>query len=574
MSYYAFQMPPEALIDQERSTLRAERSFFSHFDNERTPSRGTLTTFNPTIITRFYPGLIGAFLDMYNLIEVPVRSIEPLPPQLSVSDIVYNRFLVEKAKKGEVVSDTEAKEFKSRIESEASEQLNAYAVYLGTNNPSSSQEEEDDDIKSYASIFDYLQDKPITNEGRKDSHDITYEKKSALKTIETVRQNITELYGAGANAHDVLLTELLLEAPFVEEIVISQNSGEDIPTYARDEHETYIREAAAFASNFSLSERVNAFEDLTHECRVDVNEGIQIRDYLDEDKEYVGRLHKLAQNIRSGEWSMDDLYTLLGSTIFRRGKIFKYSTENSRGFVPADLKVVDFSEIAGYEEETNYYKTFIKRLKENNPALAGVRIVLVVGPPGSGKSLGIKALLSNLPENAKGLVFNYQEVRRNMPSYEDLVETANMHPRDHLIVALEDIDQSNGNEGLLEIDSVGATEMPANLHFFATTTKPEKLDRAVMRRVSKLLQYGIPDKQERAAITKKQMERRNLALPPNIFSAIVEKSSGFSPSEIQDVISSLEVECEDVPTIKDVEKFVAELKFRKGFVEKRGFWNR
>ncbi|MEK7617432.1 MAG: ATP-binding protein [Patescibacteria group bacterium] len=570
-------MSTETLIDTERAVLRAERTFFNHFNSERTPSRGTLTGLSPTIITRQYPELIGEFLDMYNALDAPVRRAEPVPPKITVIDIVYNNFLVEKAKRGEVVVDSEAQEFRSRIEGEASEQLKAYAAYLGTGRSMSTDDEDDDEeIEAYASMSDWISGRRMTIESRRDLKDIVHDKKGALHVIDTIRQNVMELYGRDADMSDALLTELLLEVPFVNQVVTSQNYGEAIPDDVRTKHEEYVRQAAAFATSFSFDERIKAFEDLTMECPVDTSEAAQVRGFLDGDREYVRRLHELARAIKSGEWSLDDLYPLLGNTIFKRGKVFEYSTARNRGFIPANLRDVSFDDIAGYESATDYYKTLIRRLEEDSPTLAGVRIILVVGKPGIGKSLGVKAFLSNLPENGKGLIFNYQEVRRQMPSYEDLVGMAGMHPRDHLFVVLEDIDKSRGNDGLLEIDAVGTTEMPGNLHFIATTTAPQELGRALMRpgRVSKVLLYKEPTQEERVAIAELQAKKNGLDLSPQVISAIVSKSKGFTPAEVEGIMQAICVECAGEPTVKDVERFVTELKAREDLFKKPSFWNR
>ncbi len=541
----------EISVDSERRIIQAELRFFDRQSDISTSPQGILTETDPLILTRLYPPILRGMSVVYGQLNRRIALVD------GSADRLYIEVLAAKAKQGEMVSDREANKIRESIERDGGEQAKALQAQ-------SVLQKEEEELGFTISFFGERQ-------ARRDFHtaiseeDIVRNKHVVLETFEAISRYVNQIYGEGADARDVLLTELLLEAPFTETVIASQGDGLEIDAETRNRHESYVTSSARFAESVDMDSRLRSFELLTGKFPTDVVERSAPVTISENDRTYVARLHQLAKAIRSGEWSLDDLYALLGETLFKKSGVFEYSpTDDDQGeFTPFNMHSVSFDDIVGYQENTNYYRKLLDRLKENSPALADVNIILVVGKAGIGKSLGIKAFLANLPENARGIVFDYRKTRK-MPGFEEFVRMANLHPGQHFFIVLEDIEKSYASEDLLEIDAVSPNEMPGNLHFIATTTNADKLDDGLLRPGrSKILLYGLPDENERRKIAELHAAKREIHLSPQVISAIVANSKGFTPDEIVGIFRELRMEGVASPSEQDVKKWIEDIKNRK-----------
>lgn len=542
----------EISVESERKILSDELSFFDRHSDISSSPRGLLTETDPSILIRLYPPILRGMSVVYGQMNRRIALVD------GTADRLYIAVLAAKAKQGKMVSDKEAKQIRESIEKDGGEQAKALQAQ------SALEKSEEEEIGYIVSFFGSKRERrgfstAITEE------EIVRNKTTVLETYEAAMRSVSIIYGDEIDTRDILLTELLMEAPFLEDIIGAQGVGQEIDVDTRKAHEGYVRSAVDFTAGVDLEARVRSFEQLTKSFTADVVERSAAVTIPESDKAYVTRLHQLAKAIRSGEWSLDDLYSLLGKNLFKRHGVFEYSSSYGEEgeFSPTPVAVVSFDDIAGYEKNTSYWKTLIDRLKENSPALADVKIVLVVGQGGTGKSLGIKAFLSSLPENAMGIIFDYKKMRE-MPNFKEFVRIATLHSNKHILIVFEDIENSTAKRELLEIDAVSPNEMPPNLHFIATTTKPNELEDALLRPGrSKILIYGLPDENDRRRIAELHASKREVILSPQVISIMVTKTKGFTPDEIVGILRELRVEGIANPSIKDVERWIEDIKARK-----------
>ncbi|MFH1535819.1 MAG: ATP-binding protein [Patescibacteria group bacterium] len=404
--------------------------------------------------------------------------------------------------------------------------------------------------------------------------DLTFNKRACLARIAAVRSDLGMVYGE-VDYKRALLLELVLSSPFLGTIV----RGEPIDDDARQRHLAYLGEITQFANGFDFDKRVQNFEEYTNKYPIRWTDEPDPCDIPEFDKVYVRRVYDLAGEIMGGEINLDRLYSILSETILRRGKVFKaqsIQTDDGRmvQVLPEQLKPLYFDDIAGYKDQKRFLQVLAAKTGLHDPTIDDIRMIIFAGKPGLGKSLGVRAFLNALPENAKGVVITLdseESSRGHLPEYNTLMRLASFHPGLHLFAVIEDIDAFAGDRlhfagtrKFLELDSTTSDSAPSNFHLIATTNRPDVIDPAVTRpgRTAKILVYNEPDQEERKEIARIHGEKNNYQLSEKTLNLIAKKAEGFTPDEIRHVLWSLRFEDVQNPTKQDIEKAISEIHSR------------
>lgn len=567
-------MKPE--MQEERKILQAEQSFFSkRYNEDDNPNYiGVLTITDPRTATVLYPQLVRGMLTIYDQIEAPVD------PDIARRFIF--KYLTERLNRGELVSDEQVAQLTNEVKiGKYLRQLAAYGTSLdelsGTRRGRKEREERSAEEKLLAGLFSESSSKAFREYRTINTQDdVIFNKRLVLARFFALQTGLQTTYGE-VDYQNALLTELLLDAPFVDTVV----AGENIDEEARRRHQAYLKEILDYSTRFNPAERYVAFMAFSGDHQTDWVEEVKPPRIEEFDKSYLSKLYQFARVMRDGEFNIEDLYSLFNQTVLRRGKLFK-ATATSVGveIAPVESESVTFDDIGGYEEQKRFFRTLLERTASRDPIVEDIRIILSAGKPGVGKSLGVLAFLSNLPDNAKGVVFDYKRALTDegfIPELDALVRMAKLHHELHLFAVMEDIDAlagdrltSRSTREFLEIDSALPDALPNNLHIIATTNRADIIDPAVIRpgRTSKILVYDIPQQsEERKEVARIHTRRNNLALSDEALELIAKKTHGFTPDEVRHVVWSLRFDEIANPTDADIEKYVAEIK-RKHKIEK------
>lgn len=286
-------------------------------------------------------------------------------------------------------------------------------------------------------------------------------------------------------------------------------------------------------------------------------------------------MYELAQDILKGNYTIQGICEILSQTVLRRGAIFtgQRKREGQHEYfelTPTTLSPASFADIAGYEPQKDFYRKLLAYIKEDNPILHTLRMVIVAGKPGVGKSLGVRALLHNLPKNARGIDVKITSVGAN--ELDDLNELARKHPELHIVAVLEDVDAQAGDrskvEGtkrFLQFGSV-ADLTEKNLHIIATTNRPGDIDPAVIRpgRVAVVLTYPLPQEdQDRKDIIVLHAKRNGIQLGGETLDLIIQKTRESTPDEIGGLLWTLKFNGIINPLVSNVNQYFYELNQRK-----------
>ena len=171
------------------------------------------------------------------------------------------------------------------------------------------------------------------------------------------------------------------------------------------------------------------------------------------------------------------------------------------------------------------------------------RGILLVGPPGTGKTMVCKAAAASLPD----LPFLYV---RSLDGYNPIGQVfTRARKLAPCIVAFEDIDglisAENRTVFLNEMDGFASNE---GLLIIASSNHPGKIDEALLKRPSRfdrVFHLGLPEREERRAFCEHLLQRSSLAdrLTPDFDSAalankVADKTDGFTPAYLKEAFLS------------------------------------
>ena len=275
----------------------------------------------------------------------------------------------------------------------------------------------------------------------------------------------------------------------------------------------------------------------------------------------------------TGQWIYNIVPTLLllvamgGLTFFmfrRMNQTMTNETNRTMSFGKARVKQVKdekrkttFADVAGADEEKEELAEIVEFLK--NPArfdALGARIpkgVLLVGPPGTGKTMLAKAVAgeANVPFfSISGSEFVEMFVGMGASKVRDLFKQAK--EKAPCIVFIDEIDaigqkRNSGNMGgndereqtlnqlLTEMDGFEGNN---GVIILAATNRPESLDPALTRpgRFDRRVPVELPDLQGREAILK--VHARKIKTTPDVdFHVIARMASGASGAELANIIN-------------------------------------
>jgi hypothetical protein len=547
------------LISKERSILENEMAFFANIDSTD-EYINVLTTSNVSALTDGYGPLAGDILKIYDQMKAPKDA--------GAEDRLLRDYLAKQYNQGNLVSDGELAKLKADIrKGKYSQQLKLYETKLDEEGLRQKREKRNRTDSSRMVGM-------LTLFGNREEDDMVSIKRKVLSNWLVIGKNLKGIYGE-IDFKNALVTELLLKAPFLATIV----SKEPLDEEKKHRHQAYISEIVSFAKTFDPQERYEAFGEITKKCEVEwAKEGTQL-ELSSFDKEYLQNLYTFSKSLNSGEEvNMENLYEILRKTILRRGALFKAS-EGQRGLEvrPIDPPKDTFDDIGGYKDQKRFYGLLSDKVKTHDPILNDVKMILVIGEPGLGKSLGVRVFLANLPEDAIGVVC---ESRVGMNSLSLFSKIAKFHPDMQIFLSIEDIDRLAGDREtspftgkFLEIDSTDPDSLPQNLHIIATTNRPETIDSAVKRpgRTSVTLKYEMPNDEDRKEIVQIHAERNDVNLSEEVLKTIVEKTNKLSPDEIRDVIWKLKFYSINNPTADIIDDLINQIRTQNKGEKPTGF---
>lgn len=563
-------MMEEGRLTAENTILKREANFFGSHTGERYPYLGTLTTNVVTLLTSNYPMVVEGLQTVYRQLETPeeISTEEKIETR---EDEFISWYLKTAIMQGRPMSDDELGKVRKEVETgKYSEQIKMIA---DASQGCTKQLEEKVGLGHMMLRMPSLGllGEAAFKEG-KTRADIVYNKRKILAYYLSLQAHTQSVYG-DEDYQNALLTELILEAPFLENVAGDKEPDES----ARNRHKAYFDEVIIFTGSFKPAKRMEVFEEYTKEYEVPWAKERMPREIADFDKSYLLTLAEFAKTMKRGAWEIDDLYSLLRQTILTRGKIFNAkASQRNIDISPITLAPVAFDDIGGYKEQKEFYLSLLRKTAESHSVLDTLNIILAIGKPGMGKSLGVDAFLSNLPQNARGIKIKYDRSltdEGHMPEYGAMIRLAKSHPSLQIYAVLEDIDAIAGDRlkspmtsTFLEIDSAAEENKAPNLHFIATTNRPDVIDPAVIRpgRTTKILMYEEPNKaEERREIVEIQGRVRGLNLSEHAISQIAEKSEGLTPDEIGGIIWTFKFNENDSPSEDAIEKAIRETKLRQ-----------
>lgn len=332
-----------------------------------------------------------------------------------------------------------------------------------------------------------------------------------------------------------------------------------------------MEEVRDFAKEFDPELRIQKFGGVTQQYSPDSATETKPPVIDDFDREYIKSVYAFAKNLQDSDANIEDFYKLLQQTLFRRGKHFVASV-GVRGLQvePKRPEVDSFADIVGYSEQTAYLKTLLRRTAENHRSINNVRLVLLASKPGLGKTFSITAFFNELPENARGVIFDHKAAtRRRVVSavLEEFAKLANLHPDLHIFAGIEDINTNDYLEDeLLDVESIIPGNFPTNLHLIATTNYLEVMPPALLRpgRTSEILFFRATKKSsERAGIVRLHAKKQEVVLSPRSVNTIANRTSGFTPDELAHIVRTVSLECSEDPTKSEIDRIITKIKERR-----------
>lgn len=553
MTEYFSPEEPEFNVQNhlEKELLKKEINFLRGRDKNL--YIGVLTNSNIDVISSIYPSVADGLLRIYGFIDAD--AMDPLSPQGFL-----NRYVRGAYTSGQLLTNDEIEKLRDKLNNgDFSEQYKIHRRFREAASISQSANRQRDDKKRFEDF------KPIGED-----EDVIFNKRAVLARFEAIKSDIASIYG-DVNYSAALLTEFVLASPFLTTL-LHEGKKADL----KDQHENYLTEAIDFCKKFNLENRIEIFNKETNKYPVKWTYEPAEYKVSEFDRQYIEKVYSTSKEMLEGKIELSDLYKLLSETILRRGKIFKASTVKTNfgsfvQIVPDELQPVSFDDIAGYKDQKRFFEVLLEKTKKADPSVDDIRIIISAGRPGLGKSVGVKAFLNSLPENAKGIVVSLDAESANrgsIPEYDAIMRVAKLHPDLHIFAVMEDIDAYAGDRlhfattrKFLEVDSAVSDSSPKNFHLVATTNRPDVIDPAVTRpgRAAKILVYEEPDRDVRKGIVEVHANKNNYQLSNEMIDFIAEKTEGFTPDEIRHVIWTMRFEDVQNPTEEDMEKAIGEI---------------
>ena len=389
---------------------------------------------------------------------------------------------------------------------------------------------------------------------------------------------------------------------FVEENILKFPTAsyyvdnEEVPAQFKEKEKRFIVDLRETAVTFNPIKRIEAAIDsytkliskyISEPFRMELDDddisSVKLKKPNVFDAKIIPKIEKISSRILDQDDTdqiIEEIQDLWSNTLLKRYKVFEIDDMTEMGYegyhgnvigraVPIKGKPAFFDEIGGYETQIAYLKNLAEQISDKE-ILEDINMILLSGPPGTGKTSSVNAFVNSLPSNSKALV-TYPE-RGIAHSYIISKEIAERNPDMAIIEIIDDIDmvaldRVYGPSGLsmfTKMDS--ASYMPPNFMVIATTNQPEVLDSAMLRpgRTRKILTYNLPDLEERKKIIGIYSEKNKIKVDITSVATMTEE---FTGDDIRTIFSEMKLTKDDVD--KALENSIEAVKQHKEFIKKR-----